>query len=99
MRFGCAYVSTQKLSKIKSYKDGCVALQHVKVPVPEPKVDEVLIKVEAATLNPVDWKIQKGVLRPFLPRNFPTIPGMYTIMMHSYFLVLRFQLQATNNSS
>lgn len=50
-------------------------LQHVEVAVPDPKADEVLVKIEAATLNPIDWKIQKGLLRPFLPRKFPTIPG------------------------
>lgn len=51
-------------------------LQHVEVAVPDPKSDELLLKIEAATLNPIDWKIQKGVLRPLLPRKFPTIPGM-----------------------
>lgn len=57
------------------YGGGVPALKHVEVAVPEPKADEVLLKVEAATLNPIDWKIQKGMLRPFLPRKFPTIPG------------------------
>jgi NADPH:quinone reductase-like Zn-dependent oxidoreductase len=52
-----------------------IVLQHVKVPVPTPKEDEVLLKVEATSLNPVDWKLQNGLLRPFLPRNFPHIPG------------------------
>lgn len=50
-------------------------MKHVEVAVPDPKADEVLVKIEAATLNPIDWKIQKGLLRPFLPRKFPTIPG------------------------
>lgn len=40
-----------------------------------PKKGEVLIKLEAASVNPVDWKIQSGVLRPFLPSKFPYIPG------------------------
>ncbi|XP_010696229.2 quinone-oxidoreductase homolog, chloroplastic [Beta vulgaris subsp. vulgaris] len=57
------------------YGGGVDALKHVEVAVPDPKADEVLIKIEAATLNPIDWKIQTGVLRPFLPRKFPTIPG------------------------
>lgn len=57
------------------YGGGSAALQHVEVPIPNPKADEVLLKVEAATLNPVDWKIQKGMLRPLLPRKFPVIPG------------------------
>ncbi|XP_074282671.1 quinone-oxidoreductase homolog, chloroplastic-like [Silene latifolia] len=57
------------------YGGGASALKHVEVPVPDPKADEVLLKVEAATLNPIDWKIQNGILRPLLPRKFPVIPG------------------------
>ncbi|CAN1269420.1 Chloroplast envelope quinone oxidoreductase homolog, partial [Linum perenne] len=48
---------------------------HVEVPVPVAKKGEVLVKVEAISLNPVDWKIQKGMLRPILPFRFPHIPG------------------------
>ena len=57
------------------YGGGPAALKHVEVPVPVPGKDEILLKLEAASLNPVDWKIQKGVIRPFLPRKFPHIPG------------------------
>ncbi|MBA0578666.1 hypothetical protein Gorai_020941, partial [Gossypium raimondii] len=35
----------------------------------------MLLKLDAISLNPVDWKIQEGVLRPFLPRKFPCIPA------------------------
>lgn len=35
----------------------------------------MLVKVEAATVNPIDLKIQKGILRPFVPHRFPHIPG------------------------
>ncbi|KAL9670463.1 hypothetical protein QQ045_008015 [Rhodiola kirilowii] len=57
------------------YGGGADALKHVEVPVPCVKKDEVLIKLEAVTLNPIDWKIQKGLLRPLLPRKFPYVPG------------------------
>ncbi|PRQ25438.1 putative NADPH:quinone reductase [Rosa chinensis] len=57
-----------------SYGGGPSGLKHVEVPIPTPKKDEVLLKLEAATINPIDWKVQKGVLRPFLPRKFPYIP-------------------------
>ncbi|KAK9992945.1 hypothetical protein SO802_022648 [Lithocarpus litseifolius] len=49
--------------------------EHVEVPIPTPKNDEVLLKLEAASLNPFDWKVQKGMLRPFLPPKFPHIPA------------------------
>jgi NADPH:quinone reductase-like Zn-dependent oxidoreductase len=56
------------------YGGGPAGLKHVEVPVPTPKKDELLLKLEATSLNPVDWKIQKGILRPILPRKFPHIP-------------------------
>nr|AAX81879.1 quinone reductase [Triticum monococcum] len=53
---------------------GAAGLKHVEVPVPSAKKNEVLLKLQAATINPVDWKIQKGDLRPLLPRRLPFIP-------------------------
>ncbi|XP_062225407.1 chloroplast envelope quinone oxidoreductase homolog [Phragmites australis] len=53
---------------------GAAGLKHVEVPVPSVKKNEVLLKLEAASINPVDWKIQKGMLRPLLPRRLPFIP-------------------------
>ncbi|KAF5746279.1 hypothetical protein HS088_TW06G00450 [Tripterygium wilfordii] len=57
------------------YGGGADGLKHVEVPVPAPKNNEVSLKLEATSLNPVDWKIQKGMLRLFLPRKFPYIPA------------------------
>lgn len=45
------------------------------VPVPVPEADEVLIRVRAAGVNPVDWKIREGLLQGRLPHAFPIIPG------------------------
>ncbi|KAK6937852.1 Alcohol dehydrogenase, N-terminal [Dillenia turbinata] len=59
----------------EAYGGGPSGLKHVEVPVPVAKNEEVLLKVEAASLNPVDWKMQKGVMRPILPRMFPYIPA------------------------
>ncbi|GAU37966.1 hypothetical protein TSUD_269810 [Trifolium subterraneum] len=69
-----------------SYGGGASGLKHVEVPVPSPKTNEVLLKLEATSINPVDWKIQDGFLRPFfLPRKFPHIP--YTNTAHLFGLV------------
>ncbi|GAV78212.1 ADH_N domain-containing protein/ADH_zinc_N_2 domain-containing protein [Cephalotus follicularis] len=46
---------------------GPTGLKHVEVPVPTPSNDEVLLKVEATSLNPVDWKMQKGMMHPSIP--------------------------------
>jgi NADPH:quinone reductase-like Zn-dependent oxidoreductase len=45
--------------------------------VPEPKVgaDVVRIRVAAAGVNPVDWKIREGRLDPAWPHVFPVVPG------------------------
>ncbi|KAC9294231.1 hypothetical protein E3N88_46035 [Mikania micrantha] len=57
-----------------SYGGGSAGLKHVEVPVPAPGNGEVLIKTEAASINPIDWKIQKGVARPVFPKKFPYVP-------------------------
>lgn len=46
-------------------------LQHVEVAIPSPRKDEVLIKIEAVSLNPVDWQARKlrTLLRPILATN------------------------------
>lgn len=44
--------------------------------MPVPAKDQLLIKVEAASVNPVDWKvIQAGLFKLFLPAKLPYIPG------------------------
>jgi NADPH:quinone reductase-like Zn-dependent oxidoreductase len=42
---------------------------------PHPAPGEVLIKVHAASMNPVDWKIRSGMLQKFFPLTFPAITG------------------------
>ena len=39
---------------------GPEVVEFADVPVPEPRDGELLLKVEAASLNPVDWKIRSG---------------------------------------
>ena len=45
--------------------------------LPDPKVapGEVLIRVRAAGVNPVDWKLASGGLDPVMVAHFPLIPG------------------------
>ncbi|KAF3435926.1 hypothetical protein FNV43_RR23018 [Rhamnella rubrinervis] len=57
------------------YGGGAASLKHAEVPIPTPKKGELLLKMEAASLNAFDWKIQNGVARPFLPSKFPYVPG------------------------
>jgi len=44
-------------------------------PRPEPSSGELLIRVNAAGVNPVDWKIRAGYLKDVRPYTFPLILG------------------------
>jgi len=45
------------------------------LPIPEPRDSEVLVRIKAAGVNPVDWKIREGMLKERLPHEFPLILG------------------------
>jgi NADPH:quinone reductase-like Zn-dependent oxidoreductase len=55
---------------------GPEVLKYEDAPRPEPKEDEVLIKVVAAGVNPVDASIRAGHMRRFTGDKLPLIPGM-----------------------
>ncbi|MGH7872577.1 MAG: quinone oxidoreductase family protein [Candidatus Binatia bacterium] len=63
-----------KAIRIHKFGDTEEVLQYEDVPVPEPKTDEVLIKVEAAALNRADLSLRKGAYR-ISPDQLPVIPG------------------------
>lgn len=42
---------------------------------PTPAADEVLIRVEAAGVNPIDARMRSGEIKWILPGGFPRIPG------------------------
>jgi NADPH2:quinone reductase len=54
---------------------GAEVMKIKEVPKPEPKPNEVLIKVVCASVNPVDWKIREGYLKSRVPHEFPIILG------------------------
>lgn len=45
------------------------------MPVPAPGQEDVLVKVHAASVNPVDWKIRSGLLRIVTGGRFPKVLG------------------------
>ncbi|KAJ1683802.1 hypothetical protein LUZ63_020947 [Rhynchospora breviuscula] len=44
---------------------------------PDPQLvpDGVLVRVEAVSVNPIDWKVRVGLARDVLPLELPVIPG------------------------
>jgi len=50
-------------------------LERMDLPVPEVAEGDVLVRVKAAGVNPVDWKIREGRLKDLFPHRFPLIPG------------------------
>lgn len=64
---------TMKAIRFHAYGDPGV-LVYEDAPVPRPGAGEMLVRVRAAGVNPVDWKIRKGGARG-LAAGLPMIPG------------------------
>ncbi|MHA7268410.1 NADP-dependent oxidoreductase [Arthrobacter sp. HLT1-20] len=54
---------------------GTEVLEQTERPTPKVAPGAVLIRVKAAGVNPVDWKIMSGGLDPYMDLNFPVTPG------------------------
>ena len=45
------------------------------VPDPQPGSGEILVKVAATSLNPIDWKLRRGDMKDAMPLKLPAILG------------------------
>jgi NADPH:quinone reductase-like Zn-dependent oxidoreductase len=63
-----------KAVRIHSF-GGPEVLSYEETPRPQVNPDDVLIKVHAAAINPVDWKIREGYLRGFIDYELPVTLG------------------------
>jgi len=67
-------MATMKAVRIHEY-GGPEVLRYEDAPRPEPGPGEVLIRVHAASVNPVDWKVRAGYAKNMLKYKMPFIPG------------------------
>jgi NADPH:quinone reductase-like Zn-dependent oxidoreductase len=70
-----AHSETMKAIVVHQY-GGPEVLKYEDVARPEPNANEVLIRVKAASINPVDVAIRKGYLKEFTGNKLPLILGM-----------------------
>ncbi len=67
-------MENMKAVRIHQY-GGPEVLMFEDAPRPVPAFGEVLIRVQAAGVNPIDWKIRAGYLKDVRPYTFPLILG------------------------
>lgn len=63
-----------RAAKYSEFK-GPKGIEVGKMEVPELKEGEILVRVQAAGVNPVDAVITKGYYKGMMPHSFPVIPG------------------------
>jgi NADPH:quinone reductase-like Zn-dependent oxidoreductase len=66
---------TMKAVRVHDY-GGPEVLVLEEVPRPQPQVDQVLVRLLASGVNPVDAIMRAGYFKEFLPLSFPWIPGV-----------------------
>ncbi len=63
-----------KTVRIHSY-GGIDQLRYEEAPIPRPAADEVIIKVDSTSVNPIDLKMRSGEAKDRFPVIFPSILG------------------------
>jgi NADPH:quinone reductase-like Zn-dependent oxidoreductase len=70
-------MSTQIMRAIQIHSyGGPEQLKLEETPRPAPEAGEVLVRVHAAGVNPIDWQIFQGLMKDRQPVTFPFIPGI-----------------------
>lgn len=54
---------------------GPEVMQLSDLPMPEALPGHAVVKIEAASINPVDWKLRGGIMRLVMGRKFPRVMG------------------------
>jgi NADPH:quinone reductase-like Zn-dependent oxidoreductase len=67
-------MATMKAVRLHSY-GGPEVLAFEEVPRPQAGPGEVLIRIHAAGVNPLDWKVRAGHVKAWLQYRLPLIPG------------------------
>jgi len=66
-----------KSAQIKRYGGSEVVEINQSTPAPnDPSAGKVLVRIKAAGVNPVDWKIREGYFQQMTPLQFPSTLGM-----------------------
>jgi NADPH:quinone reductase-like Zn-dependent oxidoreductase len=63
-----------KAVRVHNY-GGPEVLRFEDAPRPTPGSGELLIRVHAASVNPLDWKVRAGYMKDYIPLPLPFIPG------------------------
>src|SRR6266566_5029546 len=67
--------SEKKFPSATSQTMKAIRIHNEGAPRPKPQAGEVLVRVQAAGVNPIDWKVREGHMKGFWPHKFPLILG------------------------
>src|SRR5919197_3978948 len=78
LHFNISYLlyEIMKSIQIKRYGSSDVMEVNNTASVPSPFPGKILVNVNAAGVNPIDWKIREGYMQQMIPLQFPSTLGM-----------------------
>src|SRR6266566_1453075 len=68
-------MATMKAAVLHQY-GGPEVLRYEDIERPKPGPGQVLVRVQAASVNPIDWKVRQGYLASFVQYELPMVPGV-----------------------